>query len=77
MKSLWKRLTKENRKKIKSQTTLYPTTTKILIEELKSKTSYVDLRFESVILLIQELTMYNNEIISVIDNLFKHENNNS
>ena len=73
MKNLWQRLSEENRLKIENQRTLYPTITKKLIEELQSNYTYTDLRFESVIYLIQELTQENKDIVTLIDDLFKYE----
>ena len=73
MKNLWQRLSEENRFKIENQKTLYPTTTRKLIEELQSNYTYTDLRFESVIYLIQELTEQDKEFVVLIDNLFKYE----
>lgn len=73
MKNLWQRLSEENRLKIENQRTLYPTITRKLIEELQSNYTYTDLRFESVIYLIQELTQENKDIVVLIDNLFKYE----
>lgn len=73
MKNLWQRLSEENRLKIENQKTLYPTITRKLIEELQSNYTYTDLRFESVIYLIQELTQENKDIVTLIDDLFKYE----
>lgn len=73
MKNLWQRLSDENRFKIENQITLYPTITRKLIEELQSNYTYTDLRFESVIYLIQELTQENKDIVTLIDDLFKYE----
>lgn len=73
MKNLWQRLSEENRLKIENQRTLYPTTTKKLIEELQSNYTYTDLRFESVIYLIQELTKQDKDFVVLIDDLFKYE----
>lgn len=73
MKNLWQRLSEENRLKIENQRTLYPTTTRKLIEELQSNYTYTDLRFESVIYLIQELTNQDKDFVVLIDDLFKYE----
>lgn len=73
MKNLWQRLSEENRLKIENQKTLYPTITRKLIEELQSKYTYTDLRFESVIYLIQELTNQDKDFVVLIDDLFKYE----
>ena len=73
MKNLWQRLSDENRFKIENQITLYPTITRKLIEELQSNYTYTDLRFESVIYLIQELTEQDKDFVVLIDNLFKYE----
>ena len=73
MKNLWQRLSEENRFKIENQRTLYPTITRKLIEELETKYTYTDLRFESVIYLIQELTQENRDFVTLIDDLFNYE----
>lgn len=73
MKNLWQRLSEENRLKIENQRTLYPTITRKLIEELQSNYTYTDLRFESVIYLIQELTKQDKDFVVLIDDLFKYE----
>ena len=73
MRNLWQRLSEENRLKIENQRTLYPTITRKLIEELETKCAYTDLRFESVIYLIQELTEQDKDFVVLIDNLFKYE----
>lgn len=73
MRNLWQRLSEENRFKIENQRTLYPTITRKLIEELETKCAYTDLRFESVIHLIQELTEQDKDFVVLIDNLFNYE----
>ena len=73
MKNLLQRLSEENRLKIENQRTLYPTITRKLIEELETKYTYTDLRFESVIYLIQELTQENRDFVTLIDDLFNYE----
>ena len=73
MKNLWQRLSKENRFKIENQKTLYPTITRKLIEELETKCAYTDLRFESAIYLIQELTEQDKDFVTLIDDLFNYE----
>ena len=73
MRNLWQRLSEENRLKIENQRTLYPTITRKLIEELQSNYTYTDLRFESVIYLIQELTNQDKDFVVLIDDLFKYE----
>lgn len=73
MRNLWQRLSEENRLKIENQRTLYPTITRKLIEELQNIYAYTDLRFESVIYLIQELTEQDKDFVVLINNLFKYE----
>jgi hypothetical protein len=72
MRNLWNRLSEENRLKLESNKTLYPTITKNLIDELQSTFSYVDLKFESVIYLVQELTKEDKGWVVLIDDLFSH-----
>ena len=73
MKTLWERLSKENRLKLENQKNLYPTITKDLIDELKTTFSYTDLKFESVIFLVQELTKEDKGWVVLIDNIFNNE----
>ena len=73
MKTLWERLSEENRFKLENQKTIYPTITKDLIDELKNNFSYVDLKFESVIYLVQELTKEDKGWVVLIDNIFNNE----
>jgi len=73
MKNLWNRLSEENRLKLENQKTLYPTITKNLIDELQNTFSYVDLKFESVIYLVQELTKEDKGWVVLIDDLFNYE----
>lgn len=73
MKNLWQRLSEENRLKLENQKTLYPTITKDLIDELQNTFSYVDLKFESVIYLVQELTKEDKGWVVLIDNIFNNE----
>jgi hypothetical protein len=73
MKTLWERLSEENKQKIKLNSTLYPTIIRDLIDELKNTYSYTDLKFESVIFLVQELTKDDKGWVVLIDDLFKNE----
>ena len=73
MKNLWERLSEENQLKLENQKTLYPTITKDLIDELQNTFSYVDLKFESVIYLVQELTKEDKGWVVLIDNIFNNE----
>jgi len=67
MKTLWKKLSKENRSKLKSCP--YRFTAKKLICELKSEVAWTNLRFESIIFLMQETTG-EKTLIENVDNLF-------
>jgi hypothetical protein len=70
MKTLWKKLSKENKAKLK--TCPYRFTAKKVICELKSEVAWTNLRFESVIFLMQETT---GELTTIeyVDNLFNYE----
>jgi hypothetical protein len=70
MKTLWDRLSEENQKKLESNGILYPSITKSLISELQNNYTYTDLRFESVIFLVQELTKEDKGWVVLIDDLF-------
>ena len=54
MKTLWKKLSKENRTNLKESKTLYPRTTNNLINALKSEVSWTSLKMEHVIYLLKE-----------------------
>ncbi len=70
MKTLWKKLSKENKAKLK--TCPYRFTAKKVICELKSEVAWTNLRFESVIFLMQETTG-EPTTIEYVDNLFNYE----
>jgi hypothetical protein len=70
MKSLWKKLSKENRQKIKNSPYKYRSNK--LQHELKMEVAWSSLRFESIIFLMQNTT---NEttLIENVDRLFDNE----
>jgi hypothetical protein len=70
MKTLWKRLSKENRKKLKQSTTLYTTASINLINELETRVAYTDLKLEHILWLLQETTK-KPITLENIDELFK------
>jgi len=70
MKTLWKKLSKENRQKIKSSPYKYRSTK--LQYELKSEVAWTNLRFESIIFLLQETTG-EKTLIENVDKLFDNE----
>lgn len=70
MKTLWKKLSKENRQKIKSSPYKYLATK--LQHELKSEVAWTNLRFESIIFLLQETTG-EKTLIENVDKLFDNE----
>jgi hypothetical protein len=70
MKTLWKRLSKENRKKLKQSTTLYPTASTALINELETRVAYTDLKLKHILWLLQETTK-KPITLENIDELFK------
>ena len=72
MRTLWDRLSEENQKKMESNRILYPAITKSLICELQNTHTYTDLRFESVIFLVQELTKEDKGWVVLIDDLFSY-----
>jgi hypothetical protein len=73
MKTLYDRMRKSDKEKLESNLTLYPSVTKSLINELQNTYTYTDLRFESVIFLVQELTMDNKGWVILIDDIFKNK----
>ena len=70
METLWKKLSKENRQKIKSSPYKYLATK--LQYELKSEVAWTNLRFESIIFLLQETTG-EKTLIENVDKLFDNE----
>lgn len=70
MKTLWKKLSKENRQKIKSSPYKYLSTK--LQHELKSEVAWTNLRFESIIFLMQNTTG-EKTLIENVDKLFDNE----
>lgn len=70
MKTLWKKLSKENRQKIKSSPYKYLATK--LQYELKSEVAWTNLRFESIIFLMQNTTG-EKTLIENVDKLFDNE----
>lgn len=70
MKTLWKKLSKENRQKIKSSPYKYLSTK--LQCQLKSEVAWTNLRFESIIFLMQNTTG-EKTLIENVDKLFDNE----
>ena len=72
MKTLWKRLSKENRNKLKVSAKKYPNSTGQLIKALKTEYSYFYLNFEQILWLMQETTG-EQTTVSNVDKLFDEE----
>ena len=72
MKTLWKRLSKENRNKLKVSAIKFPHSIGPLIKALKTEYTYFDLTFEHILWLLQETTGEQTTITNV-DNLFNEE----
>jgi hypothetical protein len=70
MKTLWKKLSKENRQKIKSSP--YKYLSGKLQGELKMEVAWTNLRFESIIFLMQNTTG-EPTLIENVDKLFDNE----
>jgi hypothetical protein len=70
MKTLWERLSRENKEKLKSCP--YRFTAEKVICELKSEVAWTNLRFESVIFLMRKTTG-EETLIENVDNLFNYE----
>ena len=72
MKTLWQRLSKENKSKLKISVKLYPNMSGKLIETLKNEYSWSNLKFELIIWLMQETT---NEPTTFenVDKIFDYE----
>jgi hypothetical protein len=54
MKTLWQKLSEENRNKFKETKRLYPTIATNLIDALKSEVAWTSLKMEHVLYLLQE-----------------------
>ncbi len=72
MKSLWKRLSKENRAKLKGSVILYPSASASLINALKKEVAFASLSFQHIIWLLQETTGQEASINNV-ESLFKNK----
>lgn len=72
MKTLWKRLSKENKAKLKTSATLYPSASANLIYALKTNVAFSSLLFQHIIWLLQETT--GQEVsINNVESLFKNK----
>lgn len=69
MKTLWKRLSKENRNKLKVSAKMYPHSIEQLIKALKTEYTYFNLTFEHILWLMQETTGDQTTVTNV-DKLF-------
>ena len=70
MKTLWERLSKENKAKLKSSVILYPSASASLINALQKEVAWSSLLFQHVIWLLQETT--GKEVsINNVESLFK------
>ena len=72
MKTLWERLSKENKAKLKGSVILYPSASASLINALQKEVAWSSLLFEHVIWLLQETT--GKEVsINNVESLFKNK----
>lgn len=69
MKTLWQKLSKENKTKLKETKRLYPATANNLINALKSEVAWTSLKMEHVMYLLQETNSKRFDI-NPLDNLF-------
>ena len=72
MKTLWKRLSKDSRNKLKVSAKMYPHSIGPLIKALKTEYTYFDLTFEHILWLLQETTG-EQTTVSNVDKLFDEE----
>ena len=72
MKTLWKKLSKEDRIKLKENTTLGATTKRNLIFALKNEVAFTQLKFDYIIFLVQELTKKDKDYLSLMLELFNY-----
>ena len=70
MKTLWEKLSEENKTKLEESKNIYPMTASNLIETLKTKVSWIDLRVIEMMRLFEALEVKDFNFITPLDNIF-------
>ena len=70
MKTLWQKLTEENKTKLENYKEQYPTIANNLIQALQTKISWIDLRVIEMMHLFDALEVKDFEFITPLDNIF-------
>ena len=70
MKTLYEKLTEENKTKLENYKEQYPTIANNLIQALQTKISWIDLRVIEMMHLFDALEVKNFEFITPLDNIF-------
>lgn len=70
MKTLYEKLTEENKTKLENYKEQYPTIANNLIQALQTKVSWIDLRVIEMMHLFDALEVKNFEFITPLDNIF-------
>jgi hypothetical protein len=70
MKSLWKKLSKENRNKLENYKEQYPSIANNLIQALQTKVSWIDLRVIEMMHLFDALEVKEFMFVTPLDNIF-------
>ena len=70
MKTLWEKLSQENRSKLENYKKQQPNNAKILIEILKQKVAWIDLRVIEMMHLFEALEVKDFNFVTPLDNIF-------
>ena len=70
MKNLWQKLSEENRIKLENYKKHHPNNAKTLIEILKTKVSWIDLRVIEMMHLFNALEVKDFNFVTPLDNIF-------
>jgi hypothetical protein len=70
MKTLWEKLTEENKSKLENYKEQYPTIANNLIQALQTKVSWIDLRVIEMMHLFDALEIKDFNFVTPLDNIF-------
>jgi hypothetical protein len=72
MKTLWERLSKENQLILLENQITYPTLYSSIVSNLKNTFGWTNLNVSDAHHLVQDLTKYDKDFITILDELFKN-----
>jgi hypothetical protein len=72
MKTLWERLSKENQLILLENQITYPTLYSSIVSNLKNTFGWTNLSVSDAHHLVQDLTKYDKDFITILDELFKN-----